>query len=303
MFYWYQRAVRCYVLLSDVSVGELQRGENFDVVEAFKDSKWFRRGWTLQELIAPSSVVFYSKEGNRLGYKRGLEGAVAAVTKIPIMALQGVKLSHFSKQERFSWAEHRITTVPEDAAYCLLGIFNVRMNLSYADGIYSERKREALDELDRTIKLASENAKQGEDVIRIGGASWRDLSRLDQTQLRELDRQLEAYVRWLVDIFPSEYNAAANTTKLSQTAGKKIEALLAGLGVAYDDLSSLETTVKSWTEPWARYTDKSKSDQVRVQAIVENRWYWTKKNEDVCTGITAAKTLIELMIWRGKWKT
>lgn len=148
MFYWYRRAVRCYVLLSAVSVRIPRGGEKLDAVEAFKDSKWFRRGWTLQELIAPSSVVFYSKEGSRLGDKQELEKAVAAVTKIPIMALQGVKLSYFSKQERFSWAEHRTTTVPEDAAYCLLGIFNVRMHTSYADGIYSERKKEALYELD-----------------------------------------------------------------------------------------------------------------------------------------------------------
>ncbi|PQE33832.1 hypothetical protein CJF32_00010815 [Rutstroemia sp. NJR-2017a WRK4] len=301
MFYWYRRAVRCYVLLSDVSVRIPCGGENFDAVEAFKDSKWFRRGWTLQELIAPSSVVFYSKEGSRLGDKRELEEAVAAVTKIPIMALQGVKLSHFSKQERFSWAEHRTTTVPEDAAYCLLGIFNVYMHPSYADGIYSERKKEALYELDRTIKLASENAKQGEVVIRIGGASWCDLSTLDQTQLRELDRELEGYVRWLVDIFRSEHNAGDYVTKLSQTAGKKMEALLADFGVAYDDLSSLETTVKTWEKPWERYNDKSKPDQIRVQALVENRWYWTKRNEDVFTGITAARTLIELMIWRGRW--
>jgi hypothetical protein len=133
------------VLLSDVSVRIPRGGEKLDAAEAFKDSKWFRRGWTLQKLIAP-------REESQLGDKQELEKAVAAVTKIPIMALQGVKLSHFSKQERFSWAEHRTTTVPEDAAYCLLGIFNVRMNTSYADGIYSERKKEALHELDRTIE-------------------------------------------------------------------------------------------------------------------------------------------------------
>jgi hypothetical protein len=210
------------VLLSDVSIRTPREGEYFDAVEAFKDSKWFRRGWTLQELIAPGSVVFYLKEKRRLGDKQELEKAVAVVTKIPIMVLQGVKLSYFSKQERFSWAEHRTTTVPEDAAYCLLGICNVRMHTSYADGIYSERKKEALYELDRTIKDASENAQQGEEVIRIGGASWCDLSRLDKTQLRELNRELEGYMRWLVDLSPSEIKALNNTDKLSQTVERKL---------------------------------------------------------------------------------
>lgn len=301
MFYWYRRAVRCYVLLSDVPVRIPRGGEKFDAVEAFKHSRWFQRGWTLQELIAPNSVVFYSKEGSRLGDKQELVEAVATVTKIPIMALQGVELSRFSKKERFSWADNRKTSVPEDAAYCLLGIFNVRMYASYADGIASERKREALDELNRRIEDTSKNAQQGEDVIRIGGASWCDLSRLDETKLGELDRELKGYVRWLVDEFPSEHVAGENLTKPSQRAGKKMEALLADFGVHYEDLSSLATTVKTWEESWARCNDRNKPDQIRVQALVENRWYWTMRNEDVFTVITAGRTLIELMIWRGSW--
>lgn len=301
MFYWYQRAVRCYVLLSDVSARAPGGGEAFDAVEAFKRSRWFERGWTLQELIAPSSVVFYSKEGNRLGDKEELVEAVATVTKIPIMALQGVKLSRFSKKERFSWAENRKTSVPQDAAYCLVGIFNVRMYPSYADGVKSDLKKEALYRLDREIEDASKNAKQVDDVIRIGGASWCDLSKLDKTKLGELDGALEGYMRWLLDIFPSEHNAAENLTKLSQTAGKKMRALLADFGVHYEDLSSMEATVKTWEESSARFSDRSKPDQIRVQAIVENRWYWTNKNEDVFKMITAVRTLMELMTWRGIW--
>ncbi|TEY85740.1 hypothetical protein BOTCAL_0013g00480 [Botryotinia calthae] len=301
MFYWYRTAVRCYVLLSDVSARIPSGGENFNAVEAFKRSRWFERGWTLQELIAPSSVVFYSKEGSRLGDKQELVEAVATVTKIPVMALQGVELSRFSKKERFSWAHNRKTSVPQDAAYCLLGIFNVRMYPSYAEGVASDLKKEALYQLDRIIEDTSQNAKHGDDVIRIGGASWCDLSRLDQTKLGELDRELESYVRWLLDIFPSEQIVTENLTKLSQTAGKKMKALLADFEVQYEDLSSMETTVKTWEEPWARYNDKSKPDQIRVQALVENRWYWTKRNEEVFKMITAARTLMELMTWRGIW--
>lgn len=301
MFFWYQRAVRCYVLLSDVSLAPQRRA---DSVEAFRRSNWFKRGWTLQELLAPNSVVFYSKEGARLGDKRELEKGIADVTKIPTIALQGAKLSLFSKKERFAWAEHRVTTVPEDAAYCLLGIFNVRMYPSYADGIYSQRRKEALFELNRMIDLAPPNAPESHDVIRIGGASYANLSELNPAQLQYLDEELEAYTRWLVDIFPVEGNISGSTsgmTRLSQTAGKKLKELLGNFGVDYEDLSRLETTVTEWREPWARFRDKSYSDQVRVEAIVENRWYWTKKNEDVYMGITAARTLIDLMIWRGKW--
>jgi hypothetical protein len=78
--------------------------------------------------------------------------------------------------------------------------------------------------------------------------------------------------------------------------------LLAKQGVHYQDLSDLGAIVKSWEKPWALYKDERATAQARVQALVENRWYWTRKNEDVCTGMIAAVTFQDLMIWRGKWK-
>jgi hypothetical protein len=40
---------------------------------AFGNSRWFTRGWTLQELIALPLVEFFSSNGNRLGDKKSLE--------------------------------------------------------------------------------------------------------------------------------------------------------------------------------------------------------------------------------------
>jgi len=90
---------------------------------AFCASRWFTRGWTLQELLAPASVEFFSQEGKRLGDKRSLERQIHEITGIAILALQGTALSQFSLDERFKWAGKRQTTLEEDWAYCLRGIF------------------------------------------------------------------------------------------------------------------------------------------------------------------------------------
>ncbi|KAH7363696.1 heterokaryon incompatibility protein-domain-containing protein [Pyrenochaeta sp. MPI-SDFR-AT-0127] len=306
MFYWYQRAARCYVFLSDVSIYEATGDSESKWQRAFSKSRWFKRGWALQELLAPNSVIFYSKEKNLLGDKIELATTIEVITKIPDPALRGLDLSRFSKEERLSWAKDRSTTVPEDAAYSLIGIFDVELHMLYAEGDYNKRKNAALRMLHKAIAEKNVDAEQLEDVIRIGGASWTDLSTLSHEQLVRLDTDLDEYRKWLLDGFPKQYNDrignAASLKELSQAAGKRMMELLANYGVRYEDLSDLEANMQSWKEPWIRYRNKSATAQARVQALVENRWYWTNKNEDVFTGIVAYRTLEDLMIWRGIWK-
>lgn len=150
MFYWYQNAARCYVYLSDVS--DTQQAEP-ERESAFQASKWFTRGWTLQELLAPSSVKFFTKEGRQLGDKKSLEQQIHEVTGIAASALQGKPLTRFSVKERFQWAEIRQTTREEDWAYCLQGIFGVSMPV-----IYGEGKAQAIHRLHEEIKGTSNTA-------------------------------------------------------------------------------------------------------------------------------------------------
>ena len=104
-------------------------------------SRWFSRGWTLQELVAPASVEFFSKEGEYLGNKRSLERHIHEVTEIPVKALARQPLSDFSVPERMLWAENRDTTRKEDKVYSLLGIFDVHMPLIYGEGREKAFKR------------------------------------------------------------------------------------------------------------------------------------------------------------------
>ena len=113
MFRWYQRATKCYVYLSDISTQKRKLGDGEPQntwEQAFRQSRWFTRGWTLQELLAPASVEFFSREGKRLGDKRTLERQIHKITGIPVQALRGTSLSHFSNNERLSWAQNRQTT-------------------------------------------------------------------------------------------------------------------------------------------------------------------------------------------------
>jgi hypothetical protein len=131
MFRWYRNAVKCYVYLSDVTTSNCETEQAWQ--SAFRSSRWFTRGWTLQELLAPRSVDFFSREEKLLGDKNTLEKLIHEITNIPVAALHGVPLSEFSVDERLLWAAKRETKKEEDKAYCLMGIFNVFMPPIYGE--------------------------------------------------------------------------------------------------------------------------------------------------------------------------
>lgn len=140
MFRWYRNAAVCYVYLSDVSISTNNESFRSGLLSPTlwtlncQHSKWFTRGWTLQELIAPASLRFYSAQGKQLGEKHALAHELNKITGISVHVLQGGSMSHFSFEERMSWAAERKTKREEDLAYSLLGIFDVHMPLIYGEG-------------------------------------------------------------------------------------------------------------------------------------------------------------------------
>jgi len=150
MFQWYNKADKCYVYLPDVSFSSSIKNDTFSQQtwkSAFQNSRWFTRGWTLQELLSPKSIQFFSVEREQLGDKISLLQEVHNATGISVQALQGCPLSQFSVDERMSWAERRETKREEDAAYSLFGIFDVCLPL-----IYGEGRNKALKRLHKEIK-------------------------------------------------------------------------------------------------------------------------------------------------------
>jgi len=127
MFRWYQNSVVCYAYLADIC------STTFD--DGLSKSRWFQRGWTLQELIAPESVIFFNQSWTCVGSKESDVRKIAEFTGIHPRVLQNsVEMFGLSVAQRMCWASTRKTTRVEDIAYCLLGIFDLNMPLLYGEG-------------------------------------------------------------------------------------------------------------------------------------------------------------------------
>ena len=130
MYRWYKDAVVCYAYLADISVSV---GRREHPRKKLRESRWFTRGWTLQELLAPKFLTFYDRDWIDVGTKYSLQHLISDAT--------GIDTSHLFEQlhlvsaaAKMSWASSRETTRPEDIAYSLLGLFDVNMPLLYGEG-------------------------------------------------------------------------------------------------------------------------------------------------------------------------
>lgn len=136
MYLWYQQSEECYAFLSDVWPSKT---EDWAIPNSsLQRSRWFSRGWTLQELIAPKTVQFYAKDWSFIGEKHSpvsFMSVISQVTGIDEEVLNGrIDPLHLSVSARMAWAAHRHTTRLEDTAYSLMGLFQVNMPLLYGEG-------------------------------------------------------------------------------------------------------------------------------------------------------------------------
>ncbi|KAE8373697.1 hypothetical protein BDV26DRAFT_300924 [Aspergillus bertholletiae] len=136
MFRWYKEATVCYAYLTDVTVKSIEIS-NPHMGSEFPTSRWFQRGWTLQELLAPRNILFYNSTWTFLGSKKDIKmlRLIEKATGIRRSFLRGTQeLIDASIAQRMSWASRRITKRKEDIAYCLLGIFDITMPMIYGEG-------------------------------------------------------------------------------------------------------------------------------------------------------------------------
>lgn len=149
MYKWYRQATVCYAYLEDipkhkssVRISSSRRSSRYleKGYLGITKSRWFSRGWTLQELIAPKIVVFYSGDWTRIGLKSEdwFARHISRVTGISENVLKGtLPISDCNAAEKLSWASSRKTTREEDIAYCLLGLLGITMPLLYGEGQYA----------------------------------------------------------------------------------------------------------------------------------------------------------------------
>lgn len=190
MFDWYMDAEVCYVYLTDVA-------EDGSIAEC----RWFKRGWTLQELIAPTSVDFYDKQWNFINDKISMSSDLASITGIDELLLRCghslnpplledhhmqepdyffgkcscgrdnlvtklLQLQDYCVAQKMSWASKRKTTRGEDIAYCLLGLFRINMPLLYGEG-----RSRAFFRLQKEILETTHD----QSILAIDSLSWKGL--------------------------------------------------------------------------------------------------------------------------------
>ena len=127
MYSYYKKSQKCYAYLSDVKSEKPE--------EEFKKSRWWKRGWTLQELLAPWTLEFFTGEWKSIGYMDSLHETITEITGIEHDYLTGsFPVEHASIAKRMSWAASRETTREEDIAYSLIGMFDVNMPMLYGEG-------------------------------------------------------------------------------------------------------------------------------------------------------------------------
>ncbi|KAM5384674.1 hypothetical protein ACJZ2D_001419 [Fusarium nematophilum] len=127
MYAWYQHSAICYAYLADIPEPD---------VSLLSESRWFTRGWTLQELIAPNEAIFFTSEWDVLGRRSWLAETISTITGIDtgVLGLWKSRLDAYPVGQRMTWAAGRTTTRTEDLAYCLLGLFGINMPLLYGEG-------------------------------------------------------------------------------------------------------------------------------------------------------------------------
>ncbi|KXJ86466.1 heterokaryon incompatibility protein-domain-containing protein, partial [Microdochium bolleyi] len=151
MFQWYSRAQVCYAYLSDVSIAS-----PFET-SSFRQARWWSRGWTLQELLAPEQMVFFDRDWYEIGRKDQLLEEVEQISNIGRIILGHPGIIHCASiAERMSWMAGRSTTREEDLAYCLLGIFDIHMPMLYGEGhnAFSRLQQEIMKASDDMTLLA-----------------------------------------------------------------------------------------------------------------------------------------------------
>lgn len=158
MYKWYRGSQMCYVYFSDVAKQDSWEA----TADLMRKARWFTRGWTLQELLAPWHIKFYDCDWNFLGGRwtrvedggihcfsspwhpfvrgakdgdRTIPALLSEITNIGVEVLRTTaSITNTSVARKMSWAAHRVTTRKEDMAYCLLGLFDVNMPLLYGEG-------------------------------------------------------------------------------------------------------------------------------------------------------------------------
>ncbi|KAK1809115.1 hypothetical protein LTR12_016522 [Friedmanniomyces endolithicus] len=299
MFSWYANAYVCLAYLTDV----------FDSKEKHEldASEWFRRGWTLQELLAPQIVVFLSRDWRVIGHKasRGwtsstfgvevdagpsLVSAIASITRVPESVLYDFEQSkRYTVEERLAWSAGRETTKREDVYYSLLGMFGVRMSLDYGEGTDEARRRllgkiaKSDQQPDRAVWTASVRTQASRPIV---GVEARPMVKQAWLLPRPANPQYSGYSHVL------EYLKSRILSNADESCNRRqIIVVLSGMGGVGKSETILQFVERNRTSLHERlfaalWVDCGSEVAVRADLRRISRLYdWTFGDDDILDGV------------------
>ncbi|KAK1705642.1 heterokaryon incompatibility protein-domain-containing protein [Colletotrichum acutatum] len=229
MFRWYQEAKVCLVFLSDLRPEVGGTGPGVYEISDLSRCKWFSRGWTLQELIAPTVVEFYDAGWTLRFSKDEWPVCLSTVTNIDVEILTFEKeLSAVPVAVRMSWAAHRRTTRVEDRAYSLLGLFDIHMPMIYGEGA-------------KAFQRLQEEIAKGTD----------DLSLFAWVAVDEEQRYRGIFAKEL-----AEFTFCGNYIRYNRLTSDRIEFSVINKGVRFTHLLGMDTEGSAtWSLPFVTQGD------------------------------------------------
>ncbi len=263
MFRYYQNAAMCYAYFADVRI-HADMDKTYDELSR---ARWFTRGWTLQELLAPRQIVLFASNWARIGTRFDYQSRLSQITRIEVEYLCGTSpLSAASISKRMSWAARRNTSRLEDAAYCLMGIFDVNMPLLYGEGKKAFRRLQEeimkANPTDHTLfawgRFVSHLSDRVDDPLQLQGLrpiQW-DASKAADP-LRGLFADSPADFWYSADLRPCRGTSVFYSLLTRDRAARMAYPTTAGAGV------ELELPVIPQTEAWACHWPNPKLVQLR----------------------------------------
>ncbi|KAH8901656.1 HET-domain-containing protein, partial [Thozetella sp. PMI_491] len=282
MFAWYKTSSVCFTFLADLPVLEATEQDWLD--RSFLHCRWFTRGWTFQELIAPEILEFYDCEWQYRSTKEFLREEISDITGVDEAVLEKSSLLYtIPVAKRFSWAASRETTREEDRAYSLLGIFDVNMPMIYGEGAKA------------FIRLQEEILKQTNDLTIFAWTSYRE-SRKDFRPLH-LDSHNQPY-RGILANSPLEFTWCRKVERIDDYLASHTEFSMTNNGLRIDTFLAMGTEKDYILNLDAYNTDKYTGIRSRVGVrLIKTPGGFVRHFPDRLFKTT------DPLIWEGKYTT
>ena len=242
MFEWYSLSISCFAYLADVEAHHDPDLLHGDLARA----RWFTRGWTLQELLAPTRVEFYARDWKYIGDNFGLRNTLMEITGIPKdLIIRFIPSLRPSVAMVMSWAAKRNTSRIEDMAYCLLGIFSVNMPLLYGEGGKAFRRLQeeimkanptdhSLFAWGRIVDFPSRQVTLARQLKSSRPIPWKEINYKQPRQLRGLFADSPRDFEWSADFSLWGGAGAFYTPTTSRTPGLLLYPTITGAGVTLE---------------------------------------------------------------------